>query len=80
MLTKKRKLNADDNDECDHYRRNVITKGDAKINTIQAHAYLYEISDTLCEVINNYKCALKDATYRDTKKKRKNCKTNQKGK
>ena len=69
MLTKKRKLNADDNDECDHYRRNVITEGDAKINTIQAHAYLYEISDTLCEVINNYKCALKDETYRDTKKK-----------
>ena len=69
MSTKKRKLNKDDNGECYHSHRNVITEGDAKINTIQTHAYLYEISDTLCEVINNFKCASKDETYRETKKK-----------
>ena len=70
MATKRRKLNNQNNEslcETPRKRKRCITEGDAKLETVRILTFIQEISDTLCEVLNDYTTQLNNEDDRPTK-------------
>ena len=78
MPSQRRKI--DKYDDHDHYLRNIIgdisnvspkirtiTEGDPKIETVHTLSFIYEISKTICEVLDDFTKQLKSEEDRPTK-------------